>query len=94
MCNRLSTDAADVCSENGDLPTSPSSLGSNKTVVYDTGFEANYSSEGLQKSITNATGARKQRSASTPERRNSGNIRPNSPPPLPPLSSGSSGKCE
>jgi hypothetical protein len=89
---RKSTDAADICSENDDIPTSPSSVGSTKTLIYDSGVEANYSPEGLQKTICNFTDSRKQRPASAPERRSSGNIRPNSPPPLPPHSSVSSGK--
>jgi hypothetical protein len=90
-CFRKSCDVTDICSEN-DIPTSPSSMGSSKTVVYDSGVEANYSSEGLQKTLRNFTDSKKQRPTSTPERRNSGSIRPNSPPPLPPQSSGSSGK--
>jgi len=90
----MSIDATDICSENGDPPTSPSSLSSSKTVVYDASIEANCSPEVLQKTLTNATSTDKQRPMSAPERRNSGNIRPNSPPPLPPHSSGSSGKCE
>lgn len=94
VSNRISTDATDICSENGDPPTSPSSLSSSKTVVYDVGIEANCSPEALQKTLTNATSTNKQRPMSAPERRNSGNIRPNSPPPLPPHSSSSSGKCE
>jgi hypothetical protein len=94
VSNRMSTDATDICSENGDPPTSPSSLSSSKTVVYDAGVEANYSPEALQKTLTNATSTNKYRPMSAPERRNSGNTRPNSPPPLPPLSSGSSGKFE
>jgi hypothetical protein len=92
--NRLSADATDICSENGDPPTSPSSLSSSKTVVYDVGIEANCSPEALQKTLTNATSTDKQKAMSAPERRNSGNVRPNSPPPLPPHSSGSSGQFE
>jgi len=88
--NRMSTDATDICSENGDPPTSPSSLSSSKTVVYDASIEANCSPEVLQKTLTNATSTNKQRPNSATERRNSGNIRPNSPPPLPPHNSGSS----
>ena len=94
VSNRISTDATDICSENGDPPTSPSSLSSSKTIVYDAGIEANYSPEALQKTLTNATNTNKQRPMSAPERKNSGNTRPNSPPPLPPNSSGSSGKFE
>jgi len=94
MSYRMSTDATDICSENGDPPTSPSSLSSSKTVVYDAGIEANYSPEALLKTLTNAASTNKQRPMSAPERRNSGNARPNSPPPLPPHSSGSSGKFE
>jgi hypothetical protein len=94
VSNRMSTDATDICSENGDPPTSPSSLSSSKTVVYDAGTEANCSPEASQKTLTNATSTNKQRSVSAPERRNSGNTRPNSPPPLPPHSSGSSGNFE
>ena len=90
----MSADATDMCSENGDLPASPSSSGSNKTIVYDAGMEVNCSSEGLQKTLTNATGTKKQKPTSAAERRNSGSTRPNSPPPLPPHSSGSSGKFE
>lgn len=90
--NRLSTDTADICVESGDTPTSSSSLGSSKTIVYDNGVNANYSSEGLQKMLTGFNNSSKQRPTSAPERRNSNNIRPNSPPPLPPNSSCSSGK--
>jgi hypothetical protein len=89
---RKSIDATDVCSENDDIPTSPSSMGSSKTVVYDSGVEANYSPEGLQKTVWNFTDSKKQRPTSAPERKSSGNVRPNSPPPLPPHSPGSSGK--
>jgi hypothetical protein len=94
MCNRTSIDSTDICSENGDPPTSPSSLSSSKTVVYGAGTEANYSPEGSQKALTNATSTNQQRPTSATERRNSGNIRPNSPPPLPPRISGSSGKFQ
>lgn len=92
ICSRKSSDVADICSENDDIATVPSSMGSSKTVVYDSGVETNYSSEGLQKTLRNFTDSKKQRPASAPERRNSGSVRPNSPPPLPPQSSGSSGK--
>jgi hypothetical protein len=91
---RKSTDAADICSEYGDIPTSHSSVGSSKMVVYGSGVEANCSSVGLQKMLTNSTNSKKQRLTLAPERRNSGNVRPNSPPPLPPHSSGSSGKYD
>ncbi|KAJ4431135.1 hypothetical protein ANN_19730 [Periplaneta americana] len=86
---RRSTDTTDICSENGDTPTSPSSMSSSKTVVYDSGMEANYSQDTVQKTVANATTNKKQRPTSAPERRSSGNIRPNSPPPLPPHSSSS-----
>jgi hypothetical protein len=92
ICSRKSSDVADICLENDDIVTSPSSMGSNKTVMYDGGVEANYISEGLQKTVRNPTDSKKQRPTSAPERRNSGSVRPNSPPPLPPQSSGSSGK--
>jgi hypothetical protein len=92
ISSRKSTDVTDICSENDDIPTTPSSMGSSKTVIYDSGVEANYSSEGLQKTVRNFTDNNKQRPTSVPERRSSGSIRPNSPPPLPPHSSSSSGK--
>ncbi|XP_069677432.1 uncharacterized protein Exn isoform X2 [Periplaneta americana] len=86
---RRLTDTTDICSENGDTPTSPSSMSSSKTVVYDSGMEANYSQDMVQKTVANTTTNKKQRPTSAPERRSSGNIRPNSPPPLPPHSSSS-----
>lgn len=91
ICSRKS-DVADIYVENDDIATSSSSVGSSKTVVYESGVEANYSSEGLQKTLGNFADSKKQRPKSAPERRNSGSVRPNSPPPLPPQSSGSSGK--
>jgi hypothetical protein len=94
VSNRMSTDATDICSENGDPPTSPSSLSSSKTVVCDAGVEARSSPEALQKTLTNSASTNKQRPMSAPERRNSGNIRPNAPPPLPPHISGPSGMFE
>jgi hypothetical protein len=92
MYSRKFNDATYICSENDIIPTSPSNMGNNKTVVYDSGVEANYSPEGLQKTVKTCTDSKKQRPASAPDRRSSGSIRPNSPPPLPPQSSGSSGK--
>ncbi|PSN52299.1 hypothetical protein C0J52_08549 [Blattella germanica] len=76
--HRKSVDGGEACTENGDTPTSLSSAANSKTVVYDLGAELN---EKLQR---HSATSKKQRPASAPERRGSGNIRPNSPPPLPP----------
>ena len=77
-------DNQELNSENGDTPTSPSSISSSKTVVYESGVEAYSSQEKSQRGSISCLNNNKQRPNSAPERRSSGTVRPNSPPPLPP----------
>ncbi|KAJ9590440.1 hypothetical protein L9F63_016527, partial [Diploptera punctata] len=71
-----SVDSLEFPSENGDAPTTPSSVSSTMTIVGDSS---------AQRSSISSTNSKKEKPIPAPERRrNSAGIRPNSPPPLPP----------